>query len=570
MFRYAVYLLLLLLMYSVRHVFALHPMSLFPVLAAAAAALLLPRAKEAKKCFRRAGAVLGCLFGFFTAAENYTNYLSYNFPVFILRVLLYTAGLGTGFSILLTALFSAMERAQIRKGLGVRPFRSVFLSSFFGILLVWTPFFLIHYPGIFTDDSLWQLQQALGDAALSNHHPVAHTLLLRLLCKAGEILFSGDLTKTVAMMSVFQMVFLSACWSFGIAKLYRMRFKPVFTVGTFVFFAIAPYNIVFSYTNIKDSWFAGFFFVFTVLLLELFLDVSDEACRNVSDRVLLLLSAAGIGLLRSNGFYVLLVMLPVLLYPLWKRRSFLVLIAIAVLFCFLILGPLYRSLEVTPVDTVEYLSVPLQQIGRIYADGGTVDADDEELIAKVVNPALIASTYYARISDNMKNLIRNAGDQSVIGENPGVYLSMWLRLLAKHPVSCLAAYADLTSGFWYPESYGIPYVDNMVDNPYKLKTKCLLPSSVAELSYLWTHSNVQRSDLGILFSCGYYVWLVLILFAYCCAQRSKLALTVLPSVLLWGTLLLTTPVYGDLRYLYALAVCVPLYLAAASRAGKES
>ena len=124
----------------------------------------------------------------------------------------------------------------------------------------------------------------------------------------------------------------------------------------------------------------------------------------------MLLSAAGIGLFRSNGFYVLLAMLLVLLYPLWKRKSFLVLIAVAVLFCFLILGPVYRALEVTPVDTVEYLSVPLQQIGRVYADGGTVETDDEALIAKVVNPALIASTYYPRISDNMKNLIRSAGD----------------------------------------------------------------------------------------------------------------------------------------------------------------
>lgn len=570
MFRYALYLLILLLMYSVRHVFALHPMSLFPVIAGVTAVLLMPRAKEEKKPLRRAGAILGYLFGFFTAAGNYTNYLTYNFPVFLLRVLLYTVGLGTGFAVLLTVLFGAMDRSQPRKGLGVRPFRSVFLSSFFGILLFWTPFFLIHYPGIFTDDSLWQLQQALGDAALSNHHPVAHTLLLRLLCKAGELLFSGDLTKTVAMMSVLQMIFLSACWSFGIAKLYSMRFRPVFTVGTFIFFAVAPYNIVFSYTNIKDSWFAGSFFVFTVLLLELFLDTSDEVCRTVSDRVLMLLSAAGIGLFRSNGFYVLIAMLLALLYPLRKRKSFLILIAVAVLFCFLILGPVYRSLEVTPVDTVEYLSVPLQQIGRIYADGGTVDADDEALIAKAVNPALIASTYYPRISDSMKNLIRTSGDQTVIGEEPGAFLSMWLRLLSKNPVSCLAAYADLTSGFWYPESYGIPYVDNMVDNPYKLKTRCLLPSSVAELSYLWTHSNGQRSDLGVLFSCGYYVWLVLILFAYCWAQRSKLALTVLPSVLLWGTLLLTTPVYGDLRYLYALAVCVPLYLAAAARAGKSA
>lgn len=570
MFRYAMYLLILTLMYSVRHVFALHPMSLFPVLAGVAAVLLMPRAKEAAKSFRRGGVILGYLFGFFTAAGNYTNYLSYNFPVFILRVLLYTAGLGTGFAVLLTVLFSAMDCSRMREGLGVRPFRSVFLSSFVGFLLFWSPFFLIHYPGIFTDDSLWQLQQALGDAALSNHHPVAHTLLLRLLCKAGDLLFPGDLTKTVAMMSVFQMIFLSACWSFGIAKLYRMRFRPVFTIGTFVFFAIAPYNIVFSYTNIKDSWFAGSFFVFTVLLLELFLDSSDEACRTVSDRILMLLSAAGIGLFRSNGFYVLLAMLLVLLYPLWKRKSFLVLIAVAVLFCFLILGPVYRALEVTPVDTVEYLSVPLQQIGRIYADGGTVETDDEVLIAKVVNPALIASTYYPRISDNMKNLIRSAGDQTVISNEPGAFLSMWLRLLSKNPVSCLAAYADLTSGFWYPESYGIPYVDNMVDNPYKLKTKCLLPSSIAELSYLWTHSNNQRSDLGVLFSCGYYVWLVLILFTYCWAKRSKLALTILPSVLLWGTLLLTTPVYGDLRYLYALAVCVPLYIAAAVRAGKKS
>ncbi|MDO5138139.1 MAG: DUF6020 family protein, partial [Oscillospiraceae bacterium] len=168
-----------------------------------------------------------------------------------------------------------------------------------------------------------------------------------------------------------------------------------------------------------------------------------------------------------------------------------------------------------------------------------------------------------------KNLIRTSGNQDYISENKMAFLKLWLRLLKDNPMSYINAYVDLSLGFWYPEQTGIPFVTNTDPNSYGLTVSSVLPSAVTNALRLWTYNNNQQSFLGPVFSCGGYVWAFLFLFAYSLSKKGKTYIAFLPSLFLWLTLLLTTPVYSDIRYLYAVIVCLPLQFTAAISSEKQ-
>lgn len=561
MFRFLLYIALILLnLYSTHMLFGLHPMSLFPVGCIAVSLLLEKRALSANKSSKKAGIVTGIILAVFTSFAHYGNFTFSSFAASVFYMILFSAGLTFCFSIISICLFDEMDKTQLRC-ISRTSEKKVFFASWILIFIVWSVFFLAYYPGLYSPDSIWQLEQAMGDSPLSNHHPVIHTLLMRFILYLGLSLFNGDLSAATAMLSVIQMLFLSACMAFSVKTIYKIKRSVRLCSGVSLLFALIPFNIMFSFTHLKDTWFAGFFLVLCSILAErVFAGSLNRLSR--TQYILLTISAIGSGLFRSNGLYAILLLLPFLFFAFKNDRCFTVILSVCLIICFIITGPVYKAMGVASIDPVEYLSVPLQQISRVIVDGGKISDEDYALLSQVINPALIPSAYYARISDNIKNLIRTSGNQDYITDNKLPFLMLWLRLLKDNPVSYINAYVDLTSGFWYPEQTGIPYVTDTDPNTYGLKVTSSLPSSITGMLRIWTYSNNQNSFLGIIFSCGGYVWLFLLLFAYSLTEKEKKVYIVfLPSLFLWITLLLTTPVYSDIRYLYAVIVCLPLLLA---------
>ncbi len=550
--------LIILSLFCFQKVFSLHPMSLLPVGLILASTLLYPKAKQASKRSKTAGIICGILFALFSSFSRYSDFRYSSFAASLFYMFLFASGLASVFSIVLICLFDAFDSFSPHAPKRIHKRCSVFLCSFVSILLIWSIFFLAYYPGLYTNDSFWQLQQALGDSDLSNHHPVLHTLIMRGILCFGKTVFRGSLTASTALLSVIQMTFLAACMAYSVRTIYAITYSTAFCSISSLFYAIAPFNIVFSFTHLKDTWFAGFFLLFcSQILIRLF--HRDDLKPDRADLLIFCISCLGVGLFRSNGFYALIVMAPFIFFCFRSEKKLLAVFIICLLVCSLILGPIYNLLNVAPVDPVEFLSVPLQQVSRVMVDGGKISENDYELISRLIEPTLITSTYYSRISDNIKNLIRTSGNQNELLEHKADYFLLWLRLLRDNPVSYVKAYVELTGGFWYPEMTGIPYVNYMEPNPYKLSVNSLLPGIATDLAYRWTHSNNQQSFLAPFFSCGGYVWLMLALFSYSLTKKDSMFISILPSVLIWGTLLLTTPVYCDLRYIFAVVVVIPLF-----------
>lgn len=132
--------------------------------------------------------VLAILFTLFYVIVDYKSYISeLTNPLF--RITILTAvciGFICLFYRLILLLYSYAGDKDVLYPLLVRPVsdsrfyeKHLSLCCFTICLLCWLPYFLYHYPGIMTPDSVVQFEQVLGLREYSNHHPVAHTLFIK-------------------------------------------------------------------------------------------------------------------------------------------------------------------------------------------------------------------------------------------------------------------------------------------------------------------------------------------------------------------------------------------------------
>lgn len=96
---------------------------------------------------------------------------------------------------------------------------------FFGTMMVLSVIdliflFLADYPGNLTWDSLSQISQILS-GVYSNHHPFYHTMVIKLFLTIGMQLFGG-INEAVALYHVFQILFITACFSYVVLTMYQV------------------------------------------------------------------------------------------------------------------------------------------------------------------------------------------------------------------------------------------------------------------------------------------------------------------------------------------------------------
>lgn len=446
------------------------------------------------------------------------------------------------------------------------------LIGFFACLLFWLPYFLYEYPGIMTPDSINQLEQALGMAPYSNHHPWAHTMLLKLFYSLGR-LFTEDVTAALSFFTLFQMCFLALCIAWLLATLQRLQVGNLPCLLVLAFYALVPYHGVFAVTLWKDILFSGSVLLFTTALLRLLLIFPknrhsmnrerNRAASLVISGAAYLLSGIMICLFRSNGWYAFLFSLPFLLYTFrhcWKAMLPLHLAVLAV--ALLIRGPVMNACQVARPDFVESVSIPLQQVARVICEDKGLTPDEWDSVHKVIDTTYIKELYSPGFADNMKELVR-AGNPEYLASHKDEYFRLWLTLGLRYPGTYLQAYIDQTIGYWYPDTeYDVGNIDGIPANqtgaasrpiiggPFVVKTKEIL---------------LKLSDMlplyGLFTSMGAMFWLFL-----CCIaitiikEKPERYILFLPGAAILLTLLIATPVSTEFRYAYSLAYTLPLYL----------
>ena len=526
--------------------------------------------------------VFGVLFGLIVILANYAMYL----PLIMWQrvtiiVLLFCSSFVVFIDIFLFA-ENILSQIELRKeGEPCKPW--IWFAVFFVLLagVYLTIFYLCSYPGQICSDSLNQIKQVLtGD--YSNHHPVYQTWLIGLFMNIGMNWFN-DINDAVATYTVFQVLFISACTSFMLTTMIQAGSRRIFTIAWLVWFMLTPCHIIFSFTLWKDSIYGAVVCLFTVALFRIIKNIGKS---QLSNYILLSLSAVGFNLLRSNGmpaFILLLVILPVIFFakkanrkPGEEKKSTIILCCLGALIVAVILKyPFLKAKNIPQADTIEMLSIPVQQITRIACEHH-LTAKERAVMDRIGNIEAMVERYNPRIYDYARDVIRYNGNQDYIKEHPVECFNLWLSVVSRHPFIALEAWIDQTSGYWNPGSY---YWMKWWDGVCEEEGLCLIVRSPNFNDFFHNYVRAFTDDNSILilsYNVGFHMWLIIFSVAYCIYKKRKDYIFALPAICLLGTLLIATLMHDEFRFGYAFYTCLPIivfsclgYTNAAAPADKE-
>lgn len=437
-------------------------------------------------------------------------------------------------------------------------------------LMGYMPYFLMYYPTWLNNDAVWQIEQILGWAEKSNHHPYFHTLIMKCFFMIGYRL-SGTYTGGAAFYTFFQILVMAMVFAFFSYWLYKKGTRIIWVVLSLAFYAILPINSLLTICMGKDEFFVASLLFFAWMTVEFDLDEEEQDTEHkkaVFKRSILRWTAYFVTgllvcLLRSNGVFIFAGTAFILLVGKTKKRKAVIktfsCIA-AVLLCYFIYhGPVLNALNVEPPDTIEGLTMPTQHILCAYLKGGELNAGEIEMIDRVVPVDEVGDYYNPWFFDIVKNFIRASGNQQVIADNKWEYFKLWLRVGLRNPFQYLVAEVRQTLGYWaysvqdYEYVYGEYY---MVDNPFGITTQRKLFSYDNELAmheFLMGFQDLYNR----VWSLGLNTWLMVFCIAYMTYNRKNIMIFV-PFIMMFITLFLATPVHNVFRYAYGLFAAFPI------------
>ncbi len=439
----------------------------------------------------------------------------------------------------------------------------VFFASAACMAVCRIPYFLLMYPGGFSVDSCMQFYQILGLNPYSNHHPFIHTMFVKLTYSLGMAIFKSRV-PAFAFSNVCQCVIMTLMFAYVIESLFKYGIKKKIVLLVLAYFCLMPYHGAYGFIMWKDSLFGVISAVFIVTLWR-FLFALKNRQGLIYESVMLYIFGTLFCLFRTNGYYAFLVFILFFAAAFFKKSKAAVgAVVMAFLTAAFVKGPVYNAMGVVPVDLIEAVSVPTQQIACALKDNVPLTMEEYELLNEAVDVKSALEYYNPNLSDDIKYLVRQKNNQQYIAQHKADYLKLWLKLGLRAPKSYIKAYSSLTCGFYYPNVdwagysvYGEPYYGEaeMIDMPRHQ----LMPAPLAEIMNKMMYSYEKTIFVGLFFNVAVSVWLCVFAAALCFVKKEKIYFIIyIPMLAYAATLLATTPVCVCFRYVYCIFTTLPV------------
>ena len=429
------------------------------------------------------------------------------------------------------------------------------------LIIFWIPYYIYFFPGTSSPDTseqiAWSFHYAtrgLSYSALrgeniyfSNSHPFCTTLLFGLFAKLG-VLF-GNIKYGIAIYCLFQMILTAFVFSSMFSYLLKIGVKRSIVVFFYVFVSVFPLFPMYAICMVKDSLFSLFCLILTILLFEV-IRTRGESFYSLRFCFSLSICCFAVILTKSQGVY--LIAFAFALTFLYKRKVSIVLTMGIPVFLFLtiwlhLLLPLWN---IAPGGKQELYGLLFQQTARytiMYPQD--VTKQDEENIRAILDFDNIAELYNPTLADPVKYTF----NQDCTDRQFSEYLKTWWRMLSKHPDAYIQAFFNNMYGSFYLQGFSVlAYLD--FDNRDLLEHPeiCVQPSkrveNIKELKYTLPQLLEAIPAIGILFSVGFYPWIVLFVNTNAIRKNRPDYLVPLSVILLSVIILMVSPVSGSFRY----------------------
>lgn len=448
----------------------------------------------------------------------------------------------------------------------------------FALLIVaWLPYLLSWFPGgVFADTSV-VISQALGGMPLSNRHTVLYVLIWRACIAISGALGHGLFFSTV-LMGALQVVAMASAALFAVRWLITHHVGRGFCIGAFAFFALFPLVPIFAISLWKDTlfsvalFFLSMFFIDAVLISLKFRGSQDNEDANDGDGTILrrpqidyslsfglVFSSLATAFLRNNGIYV--VALALVSLGLLNRHqiravstNLLLPLACAVALSAVIQGPLFGLFGFNTSNAVESVGIPLQQVARTLTLDGSMSEEARAYFEQLLPEEIWREAYRPFIVDTIK--WNEYFDASVLNENLPHFLEYYFETGLRNPVIYIEGFLLANSGFWNPFIGWTENVGHISLSMWGIEL------SQFDLIQQWV--GISLRDLlapSAYVSAAVFVWIVLFAFStLLIGKRGWLAISLTPSLALWATLMIATPIAYSLRYAFALVLITPIAL----------
>jgi hypothetical protein len=439
------------------------------------------------------------------------------------------------------------------------------------MFVAWIPYVLAYWPGLVFGDSLSSIRQALGAQEWSNHFPVAYTLILKgCIAITGAIGF--DATAGCALYSIMQMLLMALAFGF-LCRWVTVRacVNGLWGIIIAVLLGLLPHIATYSIAMWKDPLFSAAAVVASLLLMDLALSRGYVVRSRWWWMPMFAFSLLAMALLRNNGLYVVAFVSTALLVMAaasWRRdkehnlvKATLCGFAV-ILVAFCITGPLYAAIGIKEAPRAESLGVPLNQMARVVATGGSMTEDDKAYMDSILPIELYPEAYRPSLTDNLKT--DDSFNASALEDG---FFEHWLSMLWQNPQLYFESWELQTCGFWTVNqidtlasneniSGGLPRNLKPLGNEAGIHYENKLGSD--ELRVTLFPLDEWAVPAGIINWAIVYLGICLLLL-----KRSGWVIGLVPSLGIVMTLLVATPAYYWPRYEAACYFLVPFYIATA-------
>ncbi|MBR1477579.1 MAG: hypothetical protein IJ608_06420 [Lachnospiraceae bacterium] len=455
-----------------------------------------------------------------------------------------------------------------RKPLAVKYRIIIFLIMF----LAWVPYLLAIYPGAFTYDVTNQFIQHFYGESYSNHHPLVYTIYLTDMIKLGYKL-TGDFNIGILFLNLSNMLLGSALFTAVMSYIYRKGVcRAIFYAGV-IYYAFFPTIAIFSNCAAKDVFFSYEIILFVYLYMRTAdaYDVDIKGRRTILLDVAMAVTTMLMLLGRKNAIYAFVLFVPVQLLLMKKNRIHR-LVVLLIGFAGFVAGTVILNAiyEPEPDYTSEKLSVPIQQIARVYVLHGEDEIFDEE--QKLLLDSVYLNNFGAYCGINADVVKSGIIDGEMDRRLPDFMKDIWLDIGLKYPTEYINAFilniyqafypfTDITgyqvSGQDMPGS-STCYFQYEVNSPGEFDGKLPIIYDFAEnISIHWSLYKIPI--VGLLFTVGFHMWLLVFASGYSGYAANKKALSANMMIIF----LMFTNFLGPLvlvRYYLVLFYAFPLML----------
>lgn len=438
------------------------------------------------------------------------------------------------------------------------------------IFLLYLPFFLRYCPGLFFGDTFSSFAQIMGWNPLSNHHPVAFTMMMAACIKIAGLMGMGP-SAGVALLTVFQMACVASMFGYlSIWVTSRLGVSSRWSWLLVAFFGLSRYCALYSVALWKDPLFSCCLVLVVTMLADAVM--GKGSWSSVLRLLVFGALALGVMLLRNNGLYICAALFVALaiaavlnrlgrIAPMEPAPRLAVSLGLAFVTCLVITGPVYSAMGVVPSEAVESAGIPLAQMARVAALDGDMSESDRSYMNELLPLDRYKEVYRPSLIDPLKwNEDFNA-EHLVDG-----FWTHWASMLSRNPSIFFEAWELQTFGFWAPNVKG---ADGLPENylmgaPYNLVADAEASAGVAFRNLLAPLGDSVDVVIGLSawsISGAAVFWLLMFSAVLLVSHgRARFALPLLPFLLLYGTLFIASPIWCWPRYIVAAQFGLPVVL----------